>query len=89
MSKQHRPDREVPPDYKNLIELEHWFQPSWKERFKVMLGFNLVVRAAIFTVNKPGRFHYVMRCSTSDKPMPKQDLGHQGPPPRQLSNAKS
>lgn len=55
MNMKHR-GRVLPPNYKHIIEIESFRKLTLRERFWIMLGFNLTIKTDILTEHKPGKF---------------------------------
>lgn len=47
--------REVPPTMKEQIDLEFFRELTWKERFKILLGYNIRNRIVIQTQHCAGK----------------------------------
>ncbi len=57
MSKQTSRDREVPANFSKGYRYDNLnvWRPTWRERFQLLLGFNVIVRNIINTEHKCGR----------------------------------
>lgn len=48
--------RVVPTPPKHKLTVEHFRRITWRERIKILCGFNLVVTLDVLTAHRPGDF---------------------------------
>ncbi len=64
--------RPLPPQWRNVIELEFHRQLTGKERLKLFLGFNLDIKLKIATQHHPGHFNPAMELFVTPAVKPKR-----------------
>lgn len=67
--------REVPPKFKELLEIRAVKKLTLKERFRLILGYHILVHVRIVTEHKVGRTKQAVKVELTDRETDPPTLG--------------
>ena len=59
------PARELPPNFKHIMEFEFYRKLNFKEALKAMFGYGLLLKCKVKLEHRPGRFEPSMLLTTT------------------------